>query len=463
MKKRLFKVTAILTIIIALISGLIGSIKAENTFAQGNTGSEGVTVVIKMDEDKKKWQYNYYFEYTIPEDYDGDTVKIDLIGDLMKYYEAETYVPGDGENFYVNIINLSKNEYVYSNGSMKITDGNYVEEKDADMAYTYDNTGAEYIKGAYTSLSNRPIAVKSTVWRTSNSALKKLLGITSNSSKNYTNELITNALIEAGYENGLDDLDDYYVDYMNKKYDKNNVKLDEFSVKEICESIFNGYIVGVREANKNIASLGYNMLYNNLLMLTLDDDTVNNDDCVAGRFSLGSWMRNENNVDSYMNEKTGTLEAGMKETRNILNAHLHISGPYMTNPYQNTSWGMEFTFSLDKVEPPTEPPTEQESTTEQEPTTEQESTTENPTKQEPTTEGPTEQESTTQQPTTMSATSSVAESSATQRAGEVAADEESVKTGDSRKAVMYISIIVAAGLVSAVVIIVNKKREIYKK
>ena len=103
--------------------------------------------------------------------------------------------------------------------------------------------------------------------------------------------------------------------------------------KEICESIFNGYIVGVREANKNIASLGYNMLYNNLLMLTLDDDTVNNDDCVAGRFSLGSWMRNENNVDSYMNEKTGTLEAGMKETRNILNAHLHISGPYMTNHF----------------------------------------------------------------------------------------------------------------------------------
>ena len=471
MKKRLFKVTAILTIIIALISSLIGSIKAENTFAKENTGSEGVTVAIKDEYDKKKWQYNYYFEYTIPEDYDGDTVKIDLIGDLMKYYEAGTYVPGDGENFYVNIINLSKNEYVYSNGSMKITDGNYIEEKDADMAYTYDNTEAEYIKGAYTSLSNRPIAVKSTVWRTSNSALKELLGITSNSSKNYTNELITNALIEAGYENGLDDIDDYYVDYMNKKYDKNKAKLDEFSVKEICESIFNGYIVGVREADKNIASLGYNMFYNNLLMLTLDDDTVTNDDCLAGRFSLGSWMRNENNVDSYMNEKTGTLDAGMKEARNILNAHLHISGPYMTNPYQNTSWGMEFTFSLDKVEPPTEPPTEQESTTEnpteQEPTTERptehESTTENPTEQEPTTEKPTEQESTTQQPTTMSATSSVAESSATQHAGEVAADEESVKTGDSRKAAMYISIIVAAGLVSAVVIIVNKRREIYKK
>lgn len=467
MKKRLFKLTAVLLGVITMLAGVIASLRMENTFAEENGSSEGVTVVIREEYDKKSWQYHYYFDYTIPEDYDKATIKIDLIGDLMKYYEAETYVPGDGENFYVNIVNLSKNEYVYSDGSMKITDGNYVDEKDADMAYTYDNTEAEYIKGAYTSLSNRPIAVKSTVWRTSNSALKELLGITSNSSKNYTNELITNALIEAGYENGLDNLDDYYVDYMNKKYDKNNAKLDEFSVKEICESIFNGYIVGVREANKNIASLGYNMLYNNLLMLTLDDDTVNNDDCVAGRFSLGSWMRNENNVDSYMNEKTGTLEAGMKETRNILNAHLHISGPYMTNPYQNTSWGMEFTFSLDKVEPPTEPPTEQE------PTTEQESTTENPTKQEPTTErstehestmeNPTEQESTTQQPTTMSATSSVAESSATQRAGEVAADEELVKTGDSRKAVMYISIIVAVGLVSAVVIIVNKKRAIYKK
>ena len=462
MKKR-FKVTIVLMMTMALLAGVIASLRMENTFAEENGSSEGVTVDIREEYDKKSWQYNYYFDYTIPEDYDEDTIKIDLIGDIMKYYEAETYVPGDGENFYVNIINLSKNEYVYSNGSMKITDGNYVDEKDADMAYTYDNTEAEYIKGAYTSLSNHPIAVKSTVWRTSNSALKELLGITSNSSKNYTNELITNALIEAGYENGLDNLDDYYVDYMNKKYDKNKAKLDEFSVKEICESIFNGYIVGVREANKNIASLGYNMLYNNLLMLTLDDDTVNNDDCVAGRFSLGSWMRNENNVDSYMNEKTGTLEAGMKETRNILNAHLHISGPYMTNPYQNTSWGMEFTFSLDKVEPPTEPPTEQEPKTEQEPTTEQESTTENPTKQEPTTERPTEQESTTQQPTTMSATSSVAESSATQRVGEVAADEESVKTGDSRKAVMYISIIVAAGLVSVIVIIADRKRKISEK
>lgn len=451
MKKRLFKVTAILMMTIAMISGLIGSIRAENTFAKENTGSEGVTVVIKDEYDKKKWQYNYYFEYTIPEDYDGTTIKIDLIGDLMKWYKAGTYVPGDGENFYVNIINLSKNEYEYSNGSMKITDGNYVEEKDADMAYTYDNTDAEYVKGAYTSLSNRPIAAKSTVWRTSNSALKELLGITGSSSKDYTNELVANALIQAGYENGLDDLDDYYVDYINKKYDKNNTKLDEFSVKEICESIFNGYIVGVREANKNIASLGYNMFYNNLLMLTLDDGTVTNDDCLAGRLSLGSWMRNENNVDSYMNQKTGTLEAGMKEVRNILNAHLHINGPYTTNPYQETVWGMEFTFSLNKVEPPTEPPTEQEPSTEK------------PTEQEPTTEKPTEQESTTQQPTTMSATSSVAESGTTQRAGEVAANEESVKTGDSRKAAMYISIVAAAGLVSAVVIIVNKKREIYKK
>lgn len=63
----------------------------------------------------------------------------------------------------------------------------------------------------------------------------------------------------------------------------------------------------------------------------------------------------------------------------------------------------------------------------------------------------------------MSATSSVAESSATQRVGEVAADEESVKTGDSRKAVMYISIIVAAGLVSVIVIIADRKRKISEK
>lgn len=307
MKKR-FKVTIVLMMTMALLAGVIASLRMENTFAEENGSSDGVTVVIREEYDKKSWQYHYYFDYTIPEDYDEDTIKIDLVGDLMKYYESETYVPGDGENFYVNIINLSKNEYVYSNGSMKITDGNYVDEKDADMAYTYDNTEAEYIKGAYTSLSNRPIAVKSTVWRTSNSALKELLDTTSNAAKYYSNESVTSALINAGYENGLDDLDEYYVDYMNKKYDKTCAKLEDFSVIEICNAIFNGYTVNVKEANKNVAALGYNMFYNNLLMFTLDDATVSNDDCVAGKFSLGSWMRDENSVDSYMNKRLVRLQ-----------------------------------------------------------------------------------------------------------------------------------------------------------
>ncbi len=440
MKKRLFKLTAVLLGVITMIAGVIGSLRMENTFAEENGSSEGVTVVIREEYDRKNWQYNYYFDYTIPEDYDEDTIKIDLIGDLEKCYEEGIYEPGDGNNFYVNIVNLSGNEYVYSNGSMKITDGNYVDEKDADMAYTYDNTEAEYIKGAYTSLSNRPIAVKSTVWRTSNSALKELLDTTSNAAQYYSNESVTSALINAGYENGLDDLDGYYVDYMNKKYDKTCAELEDFSVIEICNAIFNGYTVNVREANKNVAALGYNMFYNNLLMLTLDDATVSNDDCVAGKFSLGSWMRDENSVDSYMNKKTGTLEAGMKEARNILNAHLHISGLYTTNPYQATSWGMEFTFTLDKVQPPTEEPTTQEPTTQQ----------------------------STEQPTTMSSTSSIAqssdaESSVTERVAEVAADEEVVRTGDSRKAVMYVSIIAAATLVSVIVIIADRKRKISEK
>lgn len=161
-------------------------------------------------------------------------------------------------------------------------------------------------------------------------------------------------------------------------------------------------------------------------------------------------MRDENSVDSYMNKKTGTLAVGMKEARNILNAHLHISGPYTTNPYQATSWGMEFTFTLDKVQPPTEEPTTQE-----------------PTIQEPTTQEPTTQQS-TEQPTTMSSTSSIAqssdaESSVTERVAEVAADEEVVRTGDSRKAVMYVSIIAAATLVSVIVIIADRKRKISEK
>ena len=47
MKKRLFKLTAVLLGVITMLAGVIASLRMENTFAEENGSSEGVTVVIR--------------------------------------------------------------------------------------------------------------------------------------------------------------------------------------------------------------------------------------------------------------------------------------------------------------------------------------------------------------------------------------------------------------------------------
>ena len=99
MVKRLLKCTAVLSAlaVVALTAGITGKTKilAENNYIvsdsrwkldeqavkPGDT-SEGILVDIKDEYDKSEWQYNYYFTYTIPEDYKGGDIHINLISDL---------------------------------------------------------------------------------------------------------------------------------------------------------------------------------------------------------------------------------------------------------------------------------------------------------------------------------------------------------------------------------------------
>lgn len=390
--------------------------KIDGIQTKGEETSKNILVDIKYEYDEVNWRHNYYFTYVIPENYNDNKISINVISDLEKFYDEGTYVPGDGENFYVSIINKSDKKYIYNKGSLKITDGNYTGLEDADRTFTYNNSDGAYVKDAIT-FTNRPISAESTVWRTSNSALKELLGIKDSSSEHYSNDKISEALISNGYENGLDDLDKYYLDYMNEKYNTCNKKLEDFDVKQICDSIFNGVCFNPREANSGIAQLGYNMYYNNLLMLTMDDIKAGNDDCLAGHYSVGSWMRGENNADEYMEGKTGILQSGMKESKNIMNVHICINGPYTTNPYQGTMWGLGLQFSLvvyneikeSEPETPTQKSTEKKTISD-----------------------------TSSEEEYVTIPSDVISSTCSDVWHEVAADEESVKTGDSKKIYVYI-------------------------
>lgn len=437
-RKRIALVTSLLMIVVLMTGvfttgrsgyALASEKKTDNSVSEsrwrvdglqtkGEDTSKDIQVDIKYEYDKTHWRHNYYFTYVIPENYNDNKISINMISDLEKFFDAGTYVPGDGENFYVNIINKSDKKYIYNKGSLKITDGNYTELEDADRTFTYNNSDGGYVKDAIT-FTNRPISAESTIWRTSNSALKELLGIKDSSSEHYSNDKISAALISNGYENGLDDLDEYYLDYMNEKYNTNNKTLEDFDVKQICDSIFNGVCFNPRESNSEIAQLGYNMYYNNLLMLTMDDIKAGNDDCIAGRYSVGSWMRGENNADEYMEGKTGVLESGMKESKNIMNVHICINGPYTTNPYQGTMWGLGLEFSLvvyneikeSEPETPTQKPTEKGTISD-----------------------------TSSEEEYVTIPSDVISSTYSEVQQEVAADEESVKTGDSKKIYVYIFI-----------------------
>ena len=147
-------------------------------------------------------------------------------------------------------------------------------------------------------------------------------------------------------------------------------------------------------------------------------------------------MRNENNADEYMNSKVGLLNAGMIEAKDIINAHLHLNGPYTTNPYQQTSWGMEFAFSLSEYVSPAEPET-------------QEKESDTPTLPEEDTEPSVQEESATAHNETAH--------------NEVAADEEVVKTADSKAVCMYTVIVAVSAIMCMTAVFYGNKREIKSK
>ena len=189
------------------------------------------------------------------------------------------------------------------------------------------------------------------VWHTSNSALKALLNITSDNSKKYTDALINETLVKKGYK-GIEELNKYYLDFMNEKYNKENTRLDQFNVNEITNSIFNGYVVGMKEINSEIASLGYDLFYNNLFMIGIGDTVIENnysgkdeEYIINGKYAVGSWMRGNVDAEEYFKENISNIKNDNKEYT-LLEATFYLSGPCITNPYQSTSFGIEMYMDL---------------------------------------------------------------------------------------------------------------------
>ena len=130
---------------------------------------------------------------------------------------------------------------------VKISIDNLIFTNESEKLYEYRDNSFELINDGI-------------LYRSFNSALKSLLGkfrINTLDNKTLNEKLILN-----NYK-GIQELDLYYLDYYNKKYDLNCKNLFEFS-NNILYEIFSGEVTNIIEDNKIIIDISNKYLINSI-------------------------------------------------------------------------------------------------------------------------------------------------------------------------------------------------------
>lgn len=287
-----------------------------------------------------KRRKEYTLTYTIPQNYNEDVVTI-----VPNKYIDNCTMPGDDDIFNIVIKNESVNTYSYLNNSFILSTDDY-------DSYSDNELGAP-INNVY-SFSGSQLREQLRFYRTKNSALRNLYGVKSTSS--ITAAMLSDSEIDKvidknKYPNGVLDLNKYYLDFYNNKYQTNATTLEDLPDKAISE-LFNGnYTKSFKETNKEVIELAYNYLYNKLIAFTFDQENINDDN--SENFSVGSYMRKEASyvkANSLFIDKLNNMEP--KANVVVTMPHVYINGKYMTNIYQN--YNINFYIELKLVKKTTE-------------------------------------------------------------------------------------------------------------
>lgn len=333
--------------------------------------------------------------YTIPEDYDGKKIYINVSDDIQKI-TAGKYVPGQSKAFTIRIVNNSKYTYNYIKNSFKVLTDDMSTLGESDNYYNFDINGVKsgiYVKDTV-SFDGQQIAADWTIYRTHNDAIKKLYLASSNlkrekvnktwkyvyyynnenictfatswsskpCSKLYTDEILGAELKSQGYENGILDLNKYYLDYYNKLFNTSATKIEDLSdkaiygyydsVNEYLGGILNGDFVSIRETNKEVSELGYNWFYNKGLGIYPVEDVNGNvyKSAASTRdkgFYVGNYMRNESTItEEVVTRDLGNINAESEYT--LTPMVMLIDFYYITNAFSNMEFGFNLKFELAK-------------------------------------------------------------------------------------------------------------------
>ncbi|HJJ16933.1 MAG TPA: hypothetical protein OIM63_02440 [Bacilli bacterium] len=287
-----------------------------------------------------KRRKEYTLTYTIPQNYNEDVVTI-----VPNKYIDNCTMPGDDDIFNIVIKNESVNTYSYLNNSFILSTDDYDSYSDNELGTPINNVY---------SFSGSKLREQLGFYRTKNSALRNLYGVKSASS--ITSAMLSDSEIDKvidknKYPNGVLDLNKYYLDFYNNKYQTNATTLEDLPDKAISE-LFNGnYTKSFKETNNEVIELAYNYLYNKLIAFTFDQENINDDN--SENFSVGSYMRKEASyvkANSLFIDKLNNMEP--KANVVVTMPHVYINGKYMTNIYQN--YNINFYIELKLVKKTTE-------------------------------------------------------------------------------------------------------------
>lgn len=307
-----------------LISPTVNAKEKANTLIRNYQDEELIEEVFDEKDNNGKIK-SFNIKITIPRSYNKEEIIIEpsIFRALnhFKRLEKETDI-----NFNLEIINNSPNNYLYKNNSLLIVTEDL---KAYDYNNNYKTTGAKSFTGENILSIYLP-------FRTKNSALNSLFN---NKKYNLDNVTLNNRLKTQGYL-GVSELDKYYLDFYNTKYNLNEKFLEDFPLF-IKKEILDGEITEIKESNNNIIELAYDYFYSNIYTFGFSDDQK--EGTLSKDFSIKNHYLN-NIKDNYLNKNINKIES--KKTFKLENMRICTNKSLMTDAFNDYNYYAHLEFKL---------------------------------------------------------------------------------------------------------------------
>jgi len=177
-------------------------------------------------------------------------------------------------------------------------------------------------------------------YRTKNSALNSLY---QNQNYKIDNNSLNNVLTKQGYL-GVSELDKFYLDFYNTKYNLEEKFLDDFPLF-IKKEILEGEISDIKESNNNLIEFAYNYFYSNIYAFGFSEDVLS--DNTSKKLSIKNHYLNKIKEEYFKNI---FKKIDSNTTNSIQNMQLYTNKTLMTNAFKDYNYYAHLEFILEKEE-----------------------------------------------------------------------------------------------------------------